>query len=348
VPPETEPVRDDVPLAELAPELMRRRLITARLVEALNFGLYVDPTLRVFNDACAYITGSIARDEAGDYSDLDLFVVDCLPTAPTRVDRIGQAHFLTAVDEARESAGLRPFSRGGAFLEFHSFEQMADEIGGQDDDSTNRFTARLLLLLNSRPFINISAYEAAWNECLKRYWRQQDDPEEPYYPVYLTNDIRRWWHYLAVEFERNNPPQDPTAGTAEKAAHAERRLNNLKLRYPRLLAAYTPILGMLHASTDDGISRDAAAPVLRATPVQRLEEIRRTGEADARSKAASLLHQYNEYLEFMDKPKEELLEAVMVDEWHSIKQPAYQFGDDAWQLMRMVGEGKTLFRYCVI
>jgi hypothetical protein len=226
---------------------------------------------------------------------------------------------------------------------------MSRQIGGPDDDSSNRLTARMLLLLNSQPLVNSTQYSAARAEMLDRYWRQETDPEKPYLPVYLINDIRRWWHVLGLNFEFKSAPAT-TATTSEerRKLRAIRRVNNLKLRYARLLAAYTPILGCLATSSIQGITRSGIKQVLNDTPTVRLENIREGWPGRASELVDEILSAYDEYLVFMDRSEDTLQEAVLVPEWRAIKQRAYDFGDRMWDLMTIVGEGKKLFRYVII
>jgi len=44
-----------------------------------------------------------------------------------------------------------PFSNDGEFLRILYLEDMLEQLGGREDDYLNYFTARMLLLLESKP-----------------------------------------------------------------------------------------------------------------------------------------------------------------------------------------------------
>ena len=359
------------PLEELAPKYVASRQFTERKWAELNAALEQAIQRRrrfhdVFEYGCSYVTGSVARDEANRHSDLDLFIMDsfapkldasgrALLTADGRVQlraltSIEQAHLLSAIDEARAEVGFRTFSQGGRFLTCHAFDKMVGAIGNAEDDFTNRFTARMLLLLNSRPLVNVAAYGPARDKVVDRYWRQEPDPDKPFYPVFMLNDIRRWWGIVLLNFEYRNPPAIPgDQSTEQRKIRAERRVNNLKLRYARLLASYTPILSLLREAEEDGVRRSSLLPILEATPLERLDRLRSALTGKALSVADDIIAMYDDYLQYMDAAEPELYEKVLDPQWSEVvKARAYHFGDLVGDLLRLLGEGKRLYRYVVI
>lgn len=346
---------------ELAPAYVARRRFTElkweQLLAALElFQAELEADFEhVFHLGCSYVTGSVARDEANEHSDLDLFIMDSLPgpdTAPQRrLTSLEQAHLLSTIDRARHAVGFRPFSQGGRYLACHDFSEMANAIGGSEDDVTNRLTARMLLLLNSRPLVNEPAYTLARDVTLDRYWRQESDAEVQFHPVFLINDIRRWWSVLLLNFEFLNPPAAAGDESAEaRKRRAKRRLNNLKLRYARLLAAYTPILGLLNIAEPGGIRRSRASSVLDPPPLERLEAIR-TSATDTRTLRLTeeLIGMYDQYLNFMSGTEVDLYDRVLAADWREeIKARAYHFGDVVKTLMQHLGEGSSVYRYVVV
>ena len=71
---------------------MRRDDVIARLKET-------EPALRRFGVAALYLFGSHARDEAGEDSDVDVFV------DPASDDRFGFIEFMDAYDAIRKTVG---------------------------------------------------------------------------------------------------------------------------------------------------------------------------------------------------------------------------------------------------
>jgi len=129
---------------------------------------------------------------------------------------------------------------------------------------------------------------------------------------------------------------------------AKRRVNNLKLRYARLLASYTPILGILAAAEDGGIRMSRVKGILDATPLERLDDLRRLGGKPAEL-AASLIQQYDGYLELMSGAEAQLFDRVLQPDWSKgIKAKAYAFGDEVAELMQTIGGRSPLYRYVIV
>lgn len=348
-------------LASLAPTYVARRHFTAvawdKLVVAVeSFQAELEPFKQVFEFGCSYVTGSVARDEANEYSDLDLFIMDSFAVDPStaddrprRLNSLEQAHLLSTIDQARQKVKFKEFSQGGRFLTCHAFDRMVGAIGNAEDDFTNRFTARMLLLLNSKPLVNSPAYHNAKEVVLDRYWRQQSDAEVPFYPVFLLNDIRRWWGIVLLNFEYHNPPSLTGDDSPEQLTQrAKRRLNNLKLRYARLLASYTPILGILASAEEGGIRRSRLNVILDATPLERLDTLRSQVHGESLLVTTKLIQMYDAYLKFMIGNEAELYEKVLAGDWRETKALAYEFGDMVAQLIRLIGEGNAIYRYVIV
>jgi hypothetical protein len=67
---------------------------------------------------------------------------------------------------------------------------MVEEIGAVGDDYSNRFTARVLLLINSRPLVNGDQYQLAREEVLHAYWRRAESPDKEFFlSTYLTTCV---------------------------------------------------------------------------------------------------------------------------------------------------------------
>jgi hypothetical protein len=291
-----------------------------------------------------YVTGSLARHEAFELSDLDLFIINMRAKAPTRVEA---ASLVTALDHARAEAGFQPFSKGGHYLEPHSFRQMRLDAGSPQDDFSNRFTARMLLLLNSICLVNPAGYSKARDEILRLYWRDCLDENRPYIPLFLINDIRRHWLTMCLNFEQNTPPQK--VGKYDSRSDGRRRIGNLKLRATRLIDCYTPILGFLHTSNPEGVTRLDAAHVLRQTPLERLRDIARESSKEASTLAVGVIECYSAYLQLM-RETEDVLELKLSndDVWQEAKNDATKIGDNVARLMEVLGAGKNLYRFVVV
>lgn len=99
---------------------------------------------------CIFASGSYGRDEAMEFSDLDLFLVDDAAGAdPERYGRLTKfelGHALTLIDRARHARQIQRFSQGGYYQEPQSFRQMLVQGDRQKEERSTLTTARSLLL----------------------------------------------------------------------------------------------------------------------------------------------------------------------------------------------------------
>ncbi len=254
---------------------------------------------------------------------------------------------IAALDNVRAEAGLRAFSRGGEFIQPHSFEKLLTEIGSPQDDATNAFTARILLLTGSKPLLNTPAYAEAKKLAFDPYWARSG-PEERFLPIMLINDLRRFWGVLCLNFELYNK-LDPDTGFE---ANPSRRLDNLKLRYAKLLGVYSAILGLIDLTEDEGILRSDVELVLDSFPADRLIRVgnkHASAGSNITDLAWEVLQLYDEYLVFSAQEKEALLEQIQDNSvWQVHKRKAYEFHEKFVELFSVVGEGRTLYEYSIV
>ena len=136
--------------------LERRGAYTSERVNELVEKL-ADANESCGEDACVYITGSFARGEASKYSDLDLFILLRPPDddagGERPLSRLDEICLKASLIDAIRSVGIPDFSGDGEYLVGYTGRKLKDNLGSDVDDSENTFTARLLLLLESKPLV---------------------------------------------------------------------------------------------------------------------------------------------------------------------------------------------------
>jgi predicted nucleotidyltransferase len=285
--------------------LQQRRTRTAQRVTELRQWLMAAGAERLTgNTACVYATGSVGRGEASEHSDLDIF-------------------------------------GDGEYLQIHKVGELIRLLGTRDDDHTNVFTARLLLLLESRPILGTTVYDSALRQVIDSYWRDFDDHKPDFLPIFLANDISRYWKVLCVSYEAAGPP----TSNVEKA---KRRLNNYKLKHSRLLTCYSALLYLASALRQaKSVSRDDAFTMATLTPLDRLRAIREANP-DRSEDVDELLAAYAAFLKTTDASKGELLSRFAEDAYHDTKrEEAHRFGDLIFALLSHLASESRLFRYLV-
>jgi predicted nucleotidyltransferase len=158
--------------------------------------------------ACVYATGSFGRGEASKHSDLDLFILGRGDGKPGLDGKEGSA--LSRLDEILVKAELievtrqlkiPEFSGDGRWLVHYSLYDFTHTLGTPEDDVTNTFTARLLLLLESCPLVEDAVYKEVTNDVIAAYWRDYEDHKSAFMPAFLANDILRLWRTFCVNYE---------------------------------------------------------------------------------------------------------------------------------------------------
>lgn len=160
--------------------------------------------------ACVYITGSFGRCEASTHSDLDLFIAGKNNGKPVPEPDGKEGSLLSRLDEICIKADLIEVTRGlkiqefsgdGRYLTHYSVSELTKTLGTPEDDVTNTFTARLLLLLESRPLLESNVYDQIIEEVVVAYWRDYEDHKTSFIPAFLANDILRLWRTFCVNYE---------------------------------------------------------------------------------------------------------------------------------------------------
>lgn len=336
-------------------ELEKRRAESDRRFEELrNYltgGNSIIEAKIIDEEACVYATGSFGRREAGVYSDLDVFIVG-KSDGVTNSDGV-QGSLLRPLDEILVKAQLiratralkfPEFSGDGRYLTHYSTHQLTRTLGRPEDDVTNTLTARLLLLLESRPIIGEKVYNDVLTEVIRAYWRDYEDHKDKFMPAFLTNDILRLWRTFCVNYEAKTE-------TEPEREKAKRKLANYKLKHSRLLTCYSGILYLLAVfRRDRTVTPEHAIEMARLTPTGRLEWLLKEPDfSDARGVIESILCQYSIFLDSTNKPKEEqiFMFSNRSSSFRYLNQ-ANEFGDLVFKALNLVGKDSLFHRLLVV
>jgi len=152
------------------PEIERRKAYTTARVRALR-GRLGDADELLGYDGCVYATGSFGRLEAGENSDLDLFIVGLNEqrqnpetkkleaTGESRVSNLNAICIKADLIRSVSDLGLPEFDGDGKYLRHYSVDDLLNTLGKSEDDASNTLTARLLLTLESRCLLGQISYE---------------------------------------------------------------------------------------------------------------------------------------------------------------------------------------------
>lgn len=296
------------------------------------------------NRACVYATGSFGRGEASDHSDLDLFIVG-LGKRKRRLSRLQEICLEAELISATRRLKIREFSGDGEYLVHYTQHELVEALGKRHDDAKNTFTARLLLLLESRPVLGTQVYDKTIDNVVEAYWRDYEDHKNDFTPTFLANDILRLWRTFCVNYEASTSSEP-----AEKKA--KRKLKNYKLRHSRLLTCYSALLYLLTTFvTQHTVHPKDATSMAKISPTERLEWLisQNTLSYKARKTVRELLEHYERFLEATDRPENELIQ-IFLDSKRSkeYSRSASTLGDLTSEALERIGQRSAFYRVLVV
>lgn len=238
-----------------------------------------------FKDSlCIYVTGSFARGEASEYSDIDIFFV----SSEYETKNLDEIVLKSELIKLTRRLKLPDFSGDGEFLKIHSVEEIIDKLGSPDDDYNNYFTARMLLLLESKVLFNETLYRKVILKIINVYFNDYKDHEESFKPVFLANDIIRFWKTMCLNYEEKKKKRN-----SEETAKNKSRLKNLKLKFSRITTCYS-ILCCLRKG--EQTTPEFVYELIQKTPIERLIYVR-TNNDSCKSIVDKMLILYEWFLE---------------------------------------------------
>jgi hypothetical protein len=301
--------------------------------------------------ACVYATGSFGRGEASSHSDLDLFMVGKRSGAPAPdgkepsiLKRLDEILIKAELIEATRKHAVPEFSGDGKYLVHYSVHDFTKTLGTPEDDVTNTFTARLLLLLESCPLVGEAVYWEAIEEVVAAYWRDYEDHKSNFMPAFLANDILRLWRTFCVNYEaRTERSPDPQK--------AKGKIKNYKLKHSRMLTCYSALLFLLAIyQKKQTVSPHDALDMIKLTPTQRLEFLKTQPECKkAKKSVTQLLTQYERFLAASNAPEDKLITEFMKPNVASARMTAaYEFGDAMFEALEAIGQKSRFYRLLIV
>jgi hypothetical protein len=236
--------------------LAKRKRNTANLVRRVRKALRKHSVLRSDN-VTVFTAGSLGREEAGQRSDLDLFVLGRRSAASSknRLGRLDEYEIFASLIEANRRLGFPRFSGDGRYLKVYAIDDMKMATGAPTDDSENLFTARMLLLLESKPLINDRLYNRAIAQIIRNYFRDHSGKKD-YRPLFLLNDILRYWRTLCLNYE--------------ELRHDRGRpwfRKNINLKFARRLTIFSTVMAFLSGRVS---TASDVVHLCKLTPLERL------------------------------------------------------------------------------
>ena len=241
------------------------------------------PDKSIDSGICIYACGSLGRLELGKASDLDLFFITH-SFDENSIEAISEADeeaFFSEIRRIYKEFNFPKPSRDGRYLKFIPLHNILD-IGSQEEDYNNSYTARMLLLLESKPLYNLGAYDKLVKSVVDKYFIDYPDHTQDFNPQYLMNDIKRYWYTLCLNYEYRRDEKDDTA---------ERYRKRLKLKFARRITCFS----MLACLYKKGVCPDYVVKCVKMTPFERFEMLAE-GDKELTCILEKIKKEYEHYL----------------------------------------------------
>jgi nucleotidyltransferase-like protein len=242
------------------------------------------------NEDVVICSGSFARREASENSDIDFFAVTKEPTGDQ-----------TWVEKAKEAIiDIVPIgpAEDGAFAEVEHRDEMIRNIGG-NQDTNPKITRRMLFLLEGEWLHNEVGFRKARRDVLERYIASSITDHQ--LALFLLNDIIRYYRTMAVDYEFK---------TGEGVTPKPWGIRNIKLIFSRKLLYSSGLFSVAMTADRAWEQKIEILEQLFDLPV-----IDRMVEICGAAKMEKVLASYNRFLETLeDKTPRDHLKALTKDE----------------------------------
>lgn len=307
-------------------------VLTARLAKARH--------IKAFEHLTIYAAGSYGRLEASKYSDIDLFFVLAKPRRYFDEIRVPEIRLLSEIVEIGYDMDFPKFSNDGHFLKLLFLDDILENLGSPADDYHNHFTARMLLLLESKPIYGANIYSKLLRDTTNSYFRDYPYHPKDFHPTFLTNDILRFWKTLCLNYEHKR-------NQLEGRRKIKHKVKNFKLGFSRLLTCFATVA--ILSTYKETISPTNAIRICRLTPVERLILIAKK-RPETRELIAEILKRYGWFMSKTALPTEQLEKYFSSSQTNREQafNRAREFGDKVFELLRLLDEKNHNLRYLVV
>ncbi len=295
------------------------------------------------NSLCIYATGSYGRHEASENSDIDLFFLDAKEESPT--SNIDKTLINAQVIKTCRAMKLPEFSKDGGYLTIHNIKDILFNLGSPVDDYKNYFTARMLLLLESKPIYNEELHELCIKKIIERYFIDFPDHSKNFKAIFLANDIIRFWKTLCLNYEhgRHRKTIEGNEDSAKNKIVAHSK--NLKLKFSRKLTCFSFIIQL--ADFKGSITQDHLLKMCLLTPVERLLSIKET-HPEIADKVQNALNSYQWFIDRTQIPSEDLLKWISDSQARDEAfKKSEQFGDELFYILQSVDKRNLIVKLLI-
>ena len=219
------------------------------------------------------------------------------------------------------------FSSDCEYLVILHTPDIVEKLGGRLDDHENFFTARMLLLLESKCLHGERVFDATIQQIITSYFKDFPDHKETFQPMFLMNDICRFWKTLLLNYENKRTVRL----LADESQRTKQKVRNFKLKYSRMTMCFATAAAL--GSHCFSVTEEQVFALTKLTPREQLQSI-----VDRIPTIAPLvediLGRYAEFLELTGLPTTSL-EAKFSDKQRRTEMfaGANEYGDAMFRLI---------------
>jgi predicted nucleotidyltransferase len=290
--------------------------------------------VKAIEDLTIYCAGSFGRLEASKFSDIDLFFILDREREDLKTPRTKELRLFGKVISTVGSLGFPELSNDCEYLVLLPMPDILKHLGGRLDDHQNYFTARMLLLLESRPLTGEPTYERVLQSVIESYFKDYPDHAHTFQPVFLLNDICRFWKTMLLNYENKRGLNVSGSDDAVLEKKIKHKVKNFKLKFSRLTTCLASIAALGYRTAP--VKPEDVLEIARLTPRERLERV--AGEGGEVQKAvARVLEEYAWFLE-MTGTSTAILESHFADaaQRKRMFDRANTYGDAMFELIRLI------------
>lgn len=250
------------------------------------------PELDGFPNLSVIGVGSYGRLEASQYSDIDLFFLINGGREDVTEPRTRSIRMFGKIIDVVEDMRFPKLSNDCQYLKLLHSDDILEKLGSPTDDHENYFTARMLLLLEGRCLYGLDKFKAIVSKIIASYFRDYPDHPQTFQPIFLLNDICRFWKTMLLNYEhkRNVSPD-----TADEDKKVRQKVRNFKLKYSRLTTCFASIAAL--GSYQAPVTEEHVFALTEMSPRERLQSI----STRIPQIAAAVDEVLNEYEWFLEK-----------------------------------------------
>lgn len=332
------------------PEILEtRKAYSINRLDELTKKLAKSDETKAYPGLTIIAAGSLARHEASQFSDIDMFFF----TSNDDIDdpRTKELRLFGKMIEIIEELKFPKFSRDCRYLSIISTKDMFANLGSPIDDHLNFFTARMLLLLESKCLYGEEEYEKLIEDVIDYYYKDYDQHALDFKPTFLLNDICRYWKTILLNYENKrvlgSPERQDNESNAEKI---KRRVQNYKLKYSRVTTCFATICAI--GSMEPPVSSEKIKELILMTPRERLEQIPKN-LPETNEIVSELLEKYSTFIEKTGLSEKDLnQEFEKKSNVETLFKGANEFGDLMFLLLKKIDDESSsdikLVRHLVI